>query len=364
MNQLTRIILSTKLFCLTLALGLSVLSLKAQSPDVLSLENTKQLQTLAQRPLIVLLEQEQEDLLQKLNQTAPEKASIYQKQLSHHNQYLKQLITKYWKLNTEIEFRTLTEIKKLSKKDRSVFTILSITSYDFQSDFLELEGNIGRALDQDQTVSDTDIDLFYDYKLNKTGAPIYKSRGLVFGWYPGEDFALRPSLSNLKTTLSKPAFEQHYPFKSNEFEKLDDLALFNWVFDFHFSLNRAIRKNLPQYLAEQALDSKAKMKKFTLYISEKWINEKKFPAKHIEASYPYDLQIVDHKTFTKLLLEGGQGKGFLFSYFDQDHNYTPYQLVLDGEDGQILGFSPRSNLRSALVQKKYVSKKVIKDIVK
>lgn len=364
MNQLTRIIFSAKLFCTIMTTALLILPLKAQSPDVLTLENRKQLEDLAQRTMIVILEKEQEDLLEQLNRRAPEKAAVYQKQLNHHNQYLKQLVKKYWKLNSEIEFRTLEDVKALSKKERSMFSILSITSYDFQSDFLELEGNIGRAIDPDQTVSDTHIDLFYNYDLNKAGAPIYKSRGLVFGWYSGEDFALRPSLSNLRTTLSKPAFEQHYPFKRNKFEKLDDPAFFNCFFDFHFSLNRAIRKNLPQYLTEQASEGKAKMKAITLYISEKWINEKKFSAKDIEASYPYDLQIVDHDTFSKLLLEGGQGKGFLFSYFDQDHNYIPYQLVIDGEDGQILGFSPRSNIRSALVQKKYVSKKVIKDIVK
>ena len=80
--------------------------------------------SLKSRTLLVKLKSVDDDYIKRNFKKDPEGGEDYRKRAEAFNETLKQYISKYWKLNTTIEFKTFEEINALLKQDEDKYAVL------------------------------------------------------------------------------------------------------------------------------------------------------------------------------------------------------------------------------------------------
>jgi len=82
---------------------------------------------LAKRPLLVELQEEDPDVIKSLSkkEKTADKLKEYKTFIADYNKLIKLAVLKYWKYNDKIEFKTVTEVKKLKDSNNDKYAVLS-----------------------------------------------------------------------------------------------------------------------------------------------------------------------------------------------------------------------------------------------
>lgn len=105
-----------KILLVLIAVGFANLAANAQKFDVSIETRYSDFSSLERRTLVVEILEKNEFTLAKLNKEIkdnPEGVTNYLAFIDNYNENIKKAVTAYWKLNTEIEYKTSAEIKKM-----------------------------------------------------------------------------------------------------------------------------------------------------------------------------------------------------------------------------------------------------------
>lgn len=312
---------------LLLAFGLVSLVSTAQISSKFYGE-VKELKELQSRTLIVEILEENPKVLKKLDKPKKQKElSDYKLFIKQFNEEFKVYATKYWKLNTKIEFKTETEILALNKAKDKSFALLR---------YYNLKDNNGVGLDTKLTVAA----LVYtrcETSLNQPDSKIY--------------------LPIRKDINDKFLLEADYKYALETLQ-----SNINWI----VANNKVI--DFDKYADKMSDENCSKLKGKTLLVGNDMMMKGRTQAE-AKTNYGGDLKFVSDAEINTAVVNKTKNTAVLYSIpygiiktqvtIVQMASLVFFKVIVDCETGQILwmhmpgGFSYGSNISYLLSEKEF-----------
>jgi hypothetical protein len=274
--------------------------------------NPEKIKQLANRTLIVVKEEESQRIINILKtKRRLDQVETYKKRVAAYNADMEQVVEKFWKFGTCVEYKTFAEVERLYKT-KSYAVLYCATVENFKQ-----KGTSGGKMHQGLAWSYQDVNIKRDYWDKYTLMQIK----LIEEWKQSESIYSQ-NLANL------------FPEKSDLVFGLQ--ALNYYVTDAGRAGKEFQLKKVMQVTGEE-LASK------TLLIKKDWVYHA-LTEKEIKSVYPYSFQITDGRSFNEMVLEADSSHAYLqiVPQVSSSKNKIKIQylhLIIDAKDGKILGLS-------------------------
>lgn len=211
-----------KILLLFIAAGIAGLTAKAQKFDVSIETRYSDFSSLERRTLVVEVLEKNEFALAKLNKEIkdnPEGVTNYLAFIESYNENIKKSVAAHWKLNTEIEYKTTTEIKKMIEgRDRKSIMLSPVEVGGTDAFITRKEGTAIMLVLYRPEKSTSEP----DYKIMMPYADMRKKANNIANDY---DFVIKMAANNIAYMLEKKTTSDAYDFMESQAmancEKLD-----------------------------------------------------------------------------------------------------------------------------------------------
>ena len=303
-------------------------TLKAQS----GYANTKDMEDIKSRKLIVCIEQGDEKTIAKFADK-PGQLKEYQDKLAYFNQSLKNAVDKIWKLSAGIEYKNYTEVAEIISKKDKTYAILMFNKVNVDrglaamissgggfaaNRYDPLIGTKGNRWEDIFAVTDRNLDM-----------------GTLLLKMPEKPAAVPSVFVNL---ASRDPLEEDFYYGIYQLQKYCNVLL---------------TKTKKEYWKESSKINGEKLKGKTLYILSPYLNKQVSQGKAVD-TYKNKVEFVDAATYREVIMNNKPDAAYVMIAPEADNlRYTLtfkdtetnkehvvwMQYVVDAADGEILAYS-------------------------